>query len=96
MRFVTSREFRTHPGKIWVNLEKETELVVTINGKPIGLLTRIDPGNMLDTITAYRQARALLVLEDVQWSSVRTGTDKISSAEIDLEIKAARKARKTK
>ena len=40
MDFVTVREFRTQPAKVWKKLESGKELVVTRNGKPFALLTR--------------------------------------------------------
>ena len=47
MDFVTLREFRTQPGKIWEKLTKEHELVVTRNGKPFALLTETSPTRSL-------------------------------------------------
>ena len=39
MKFITVRDFRTYPKKIWKELLDIQEMIVTNNGKPIALLT---------------------------------------------------------
>lgn len=57
MDFVTLREFRTQPGKIWMKLTKEHELVVTRNGKPFALLTETYPTSFDEDLARVRRAR---------------------------------------
>jgi len=90
MKFVPVREFRSHPKQVWKELASNYELIVTSNGKPIGLLTRVDEDNLEETIAAYRQGRALLALEQIQRESVQKGNNTISMKTIDDEIKKAR------
>lgn len=94
MKFVTVRDFRTGPGKVWQNLKKAQELVITSNGHPVGLLLPIDGDTLETSLQAYRQARAQLALDEIQRESVKKGSDKISMEEIDQEIKATRRSRK--
>ena len=39
MKFVSSRELRISPGTVWKKLANEKDLVITSNGRPIGILT---------------------------------------------------------
>ena len=43
---------------------------------------------------AFREAKALAALGDIQTASLLNGTSEISEAEIEKEIKAVRKIRK--
>ncbi len=39
MKFLPSRELRLRPGRVWKDLKKAREMVVTANGRPVALLT---------------------------------------------------------
>ncbi|MBI4574117.1 MAG: type II toxin-antitoxin system Phd/YefM family antitoxin [candidate division NC10 bacterium] len=93
MRFVAVRELRLKPGQVWERLDREGEMVITSNGKPIALLTRLTEDDFEKTIAAVRRARALMAMEGMQRASVSAGTDRISDAAIEAEIKAARRSR---
>ncbi|BCV22168.1 hypothetical protein hamaS1_22370 [Moorella sp. Hama-1] len=41
MRFVTLRELRLKSGEIWRQLQKEGEMVITSNGKPVAVLSKL-------------------------------------------------------
>ena len=93
MKFITVRDFRIKPGEIWKALQKKSELVVTSNGHPIGLLISVDEDNLENSISAYRRSRATLALDEIQKESMRKRTDKITTQEIEKEIKEVRKSR---
>ena len=50
MKFVTVRDFRIRPGEVWKNLEKDEEVIITSNGKPIAMLTGISDVTFDETI----------------------------------------------
>ena len=58
MRFVSSRELRIRPGAVWSLLREHQDLVITANGKPIGVMTAVDEGNLEDVLATLRQGRA--------------------------------------
>jgi len=68
-------------------------MVVTSNGRPIAILAAITEKNLEESLSAFRQSRAVEAVVSLQRSSVEQGTDKISLAEINAEIKAVRKKR---
>lgn len=96
MDFVTVREFRTQPGKVWEKLEKEKELVITRNGKPFALLTFTESNRVEENLRAIRQARAEQALSKIWKRSEKLGKDKMTREEINAEIAATRKERRSR
>lgn len=93
MKFITVRDFRSRPAQVWKEMEKNDEMVLTSNGKPIALLTPLCEGNMEATVRSMRKARALSAVGSMQTKSLRNGNDAITLVEINDEIKAARRGR---
>ncbi len=94
MRFVTVREFRGHSGKVWNDLAREKEVVITSNGKPVAILSAVSEGELEEALATIRRARAIQAVEKLQRKSVRRGTDRLSAQEINEEIQAVRKQRR--
>lgn len=93
MKFVSVRDLRGKSADIWRDLPGEREMVITSNGRPVAILAAVTDGNLEESLAAFRQARAVDAVAAMQRRSVRSGTDALTSAEIDAEIAAARKAR---
>lgn len=93
MRFITVRDLRLKTGEIWRQLQKEGELVVTSNGKPVAVLSGVEEESLEDYLKALRRARATLAVNRIQENSRRQGLDRLSEAEIEAEIKAVRQNR---
>jgi antitoxin (DNA-binding transcriptional repressor) of toxin-antitoxin stability system len=93
MKFLSVRDLRGKSAQIWKELSREKEMVVTVNGRPIAILAAITESNLEESLSAFRQARAVEAVVSMQRSSAEQGTDKISMEEIDAEIKAVRKKR---
>lgn len=94
MKFVTVRDFRIRPGSVWDSLEKNKEVVITSNGKPIALLTGVSDINFDETLRALRRAKAELAVSRIRGTSLRKGLSKLTAKDIEVEITATRKARK--
>jgi antitoxin (DNA-binding transcriptional repressor) of toxin-antitoxin stability system len=93
MQFITVRDFRNSSAKIWKNLPKEREMVITNNGRPIALLTPLTDRNLEETLSAIRRANAIEAVRQMQETSVKLGNDKMTLEEINREIALARKER---
>ena len=93
MRFISVREMNTRPKEVWKKI-KEEELVITLNGKPIALLSEVSEETLEKTIRMIRRSRALMALEEMQKKSLASGLDKMADAEIQDEIRAVRKNRR--
>ncbi len=93
MKFLSVRDLRSKSAQVWKELPGEREMVVTSNGRPVAILAAITEENLEESLAAFRQARAVEAVASLQRSSVKQRTDRISTKEINAEIKAVRKKR---
>jgi antitoxin (DNA-binding transcriptional repressor) of toxin-antitoxin stability system len=93
MRFISVREMNTRPKEIWEKI-KEEELVITLNGRPIALLSAVTEETLEKTLRMIRRSRALMALEEMQKESLAAGLDKMTAVEIDAQIRSVRKTRR--
>lgn len=93
MRFVSVRDLRGKSAEIWKDLQGEREMVITSNGRPVAILAAVNESNLEESLSAFRRARSVEAVAKLQQRSVSAGTDKLSLAEIDAEIKAVRQQR---
>lgn len=94
MKFISVRELRLKPGDVWKAVQKEHDLIVTSNGKPVAMLIAVKEDTLEDEIDTIRTARALKALDNIQRKSIERKTDRISLKDINNEINGARKVRK--
>ena len=94
MKFVTVRDFRTKPAKIWKDLPVEQEMVITNNGKPIALLTPLSDDNLEDTLKSVRRARAINAAKNMQQISIANQNIKLDDTDINDIISETRKQSK--
>ena len=93
MKFLSVRDLRGKSAQIWKDLPEEREMVITSNGRPIAILATISESNLEESLTAFRQARAVEAVAALQRRSADQGTNRITMDEIDTEIQAVRKKR---
>ncbi len=91
MKFISIRDLRGKSAEVWKKLPGEGEMIITSNGRPIAILAAVNESNLEESLSAFRQARAVEAVASLQRLSVEQGTDNISMDEIDAEIKAVRK-----
>jgi antitoxin (DNA-binding transcriptional repressor) of toxin-antitoxin stability system len=94
MRFISVRQLNARPKEVWGEL-KNGEMVITSNGKPVALLSPVTEKTMEKILKMIRRSRALMALEEMQKKSVAAGLDRMSDAEIESEIRAVRKGRRS-
>lgn len=93
MRFVSVRELRNSPGKLWANLSK-ADVVLTVNGKPMGVLVGVDEARLDETVDAIRRAKAAMAVSRMRKRAAEAGTSRLSMTEINREIREARRKRR--
>ncbi len=91
MRFVTVRELRGRPGQIWKQLARFKDMVLTLNGKPIAIISSTSEEFLEENLAEVRKSRALAALDVIQKDSVRRGLDKMTMEEIDALIQETRR-----
>ncbi|MBI4431328.1 MAG: type II toxin-antitoxin system Phd/YefM family antitoxin [Candidatus Omnitrophica bacterium] len=93
MKFIAVRDLRSKSSQIWKSLPKEKDVVITLNGKPVAILSATSGDNLEETLQAIRTARALTAVEAMQLKATQAGLDRMSLQEINAEIQAERKSR---
>jgi antitoxin (DNA-binding transcriptional repressor) of toxin-antitoxin stability system len=94
MKFVTAKDLRTQASSIWGDLPREQEVVITLNGKPVAIMTATNDKDFEHSLRAIRRARAMEAVMSLQQSSVQSGRDALAEKEIEAEIKKTRSGRK--
>ena len=93
MKFLSVRDLRSRSADIWEQLPGEREMVITSNGRPVAILASVNESNLEESLSAFRQARAVDAVASLQCRSIAQQRDKISMAEIEVEINDVRKKR---
>ena len=93
MKFLSVRDLRGKSAQVWKKLPEEREMIITSNGRPIAILAAVSESNVEESLSAFRQARAVEAVASLQRRSREQGADRIPMDEIDSEIKAVRKKR---
>ena len=94
MDFVSVRDLRINTGEVWEKLEREKELVVTSNGKPVAVMAGITGRNLEAILAAVRKARGEWALREIRKDASSRGLERLSDEEIEGEIDQVRKNRK--
>jgi antitoxin (DNA-binding transcriptional repressor) of toxin-antitoxin stability system len=93
MKFISVRDLRSKSAQVWKQLPQEREMIITSNGRPIAIIAAISDSDLEESLSAFRQARAVEAVASLQRRSVEMGTDKMTMDKIDAEIKAVRRKR---
>jgi len=93
MKFVSVRDLSSKSAQVWKELPQERDMIITSNGRPIAIIAAINDSNLEESLSAFRQARAVEAVASLQRRSVEIGNDKMTMDEIDAEIKAVRRKR---
>jgi antitoxin (DNA-binding transcriptional repressor) of toxin-antitoxin stability system len=91
MRLVSIRELRTKTRSIRAWLSAAEDIVLTSNGKPIGILSPVTEETLEVELMAMRQARAVRALNRLQELSHLSGVDRLSDEDINHEISVVRR-----
>jgi hypothetical protein len=95
MKFVTIREFRMKPDFVWQALKDQKEVVLTVNGKPVGILTGTDGDRVEQDVKAIRRARMRRAIEGIQQDARKRGLHKWSMKKINAVIDEVRRERRS-
>lgn len=94
MRTVTIRDFRTRPKEVRDALARESEAVLTVNGRPVAVLLPTDASTIDATLETIRRARGLEALRAIRRESQEARLDRLSGRDIDSIIAKTRRARR--
>jgi hypothetical protein len=93
MDYIAVNELK-RPRVVRERLAASEEMLLTSNGRPMAVLMYVDDeDDPEDVLAAARDARSRIALRRIREHARRTGAAKLSSAEIDGVITAARRDR---
>jgi len=92
MKFVSSRELRISPGTVWKKLDREKDLVITSNGRPIGILPLANEDSLEDVLESLRAGRAQRAALTLRRAAVARGLNKWSDKDFQDVIRKGRQA----
>ncbi len=93
MKFITIRELRGNTARIRKDLEAEGEVVITANGRPFAVMTRVEPDKLEEEILAIRRARARAALSRIRVKAKAEGLDRLTMEQVDAIVAEARSKR---
>lgn len=94
MKFTTIRGLRSNTASLRANFETDRELVVTANGRPFAIMTRVEPDRVEEEILAIRRARAHGALNRIRAKGKADGLDRMTTDEIEAIVAKARRERR--
>jgi hypothetical protein len=94
MKFITIRDLRSNTAAIRKDLMSEREIVLTANGRPFAVMTRVEPETLEEELLAIRRARARLAVERIRTKAKAAGLDRMNMDEVDAVIAEARRQRR--
>lgn len=94
MKFVSSRELRISPGTVWRKLDQEKDLVVTSNGRPIGVLTLANEDSLEDVLGSLRASRAQRAALTLRRTAADRDLNKWSAKDIEQVIGKERRVKR--
>ena len=94
MRFLSWRELRNTPAKLWKALRSDTTIALTANGVPKALVIGVEENDLETALLVARRVRAELAVTRMRARAREAGADRLGSDAIDAEVRAARQARR--
>ena len=91
---IASRQLSARPGKVWDTLQREGAVVITKDGVPCSIMVPTSDATFAEDVQELVFARARRAVSSIRAQSARGGVAQLSAAEIDEEIRAARRDRK--
>ncbi|MBQ1466364.1 MAG: type II toxin-antitoxin system Phd/YefM family antitoxin [Eubacteriaceae bacterium] len=88
MNFYSVRDLRTDSKRMWADLNRGDEVVLTNNGRPSALMIDIPEGSFDEIVQAVRQAKAMIALNSMRRRAAREGF--MSDEDIEAFIDEAR------
>ncbi len=94
MKFITVRDLRSSTARLRKELQRDREVVLTANGRPFAIMTRVEPDGVEEEIIAMRRARAQAALSRIRAKAKADGLDRMTMNEINALISKARRERR--
>lgn len=94
--FVSTRELSKQPGQVMRRLRAQGPQVITQNGEPAAYLVPASGRGIEADLDALRRLLLGRALDAAQAEAARSGASGLAAAEIAAEVRATRKARRSR
>lgn len=95
MKLIAIQDLK-QPRQLKERLRAEKELLLTSDGRPVAVLVNVDASEDPETvIQSIRDSRSRLALSRIREAAASSGAARLSLGEINREIGATRKARRS-
>jgi hypothetical protein len=94
MKTIASRMLAASPGKVWADLDRAGAVVITKDGVPRSIMVPTSDATLLEDVQELIFARARKAVRAIRAQAARSGADALTPADIEREVKAARRAMK--
>ena len=79
MKFMSIRDLRANTRRLREDLDRGREIVITANGQPFALMTRVNPDRIEDEVLAIRRARARAALSRARSKAKAVGRHEMTA-----------------
>jgi antitoxin (DNA-binding transcriptional repressor) of toxin-antitoxin stability system len=93
MKFISIRDLRRKTSEIKKSLARN-DLVLTSNGRPFALVSRVSEESLEEELKALQQARAKVALDRLREEARERGLSGVSMEKVDQIIAEVRKGRR--
>jgi prevent-host-death family protein len=93
---ISVTELKKRPASQWLKSAGKGDLIITSNGRPVAVLSRIAAASVESARSLLRSARALQAQVSLQSAATANGTASLTLSDINAEIAAVRRARRRK
>jgi hypothetical protein len=94
MNFIAIKDLK-QPRRLKERLREERELLLTSDGQPVAVIVHVDTADDPEAvIRSIRDARSRLALSRIREAARRGGTSRMTRAEVNREVEAARAERR--
>jgi hypothetical protein len=94
MQLLAIDELLAHPRRAMALLRAH-DLALTAKGRPVAVLMRVENGDIEETLRLVRRVRAEAAVSKMRAQARRAGVSRMPLADINAEIRAVRRQRKS-
>ena len=94
MEFANIADFRQNASRVFERLDRNGEIVILRNGRPVGVLVAADASNLDALRVAMQRARSQLAVDRVREAAAQRGLDHPSMPAVDRWVRKSRQERR--
>jgi antitoxin (DNA-binding transcriptional repressor) of toxin-antitoxin stability system len=94
LRYLALRDLRNTPGALWRKLQDGATVAITAEGEPRALVLGLEGTDLPEALRLLDRLRAQLAVGRLRAQAAKAGAATLSAADIDREVRGARRGRR--